>query len=94
LSTGGRWLCNLRMVHLMAETYLQIDASGKAVNLVVWDGNAPLIISMSHRLVKYAGEWGEGWLWDGTKCINPNPPAPPPPPAPAAASPSLRIQTI
>jgi hypothetical protein len=66
----------------------------KIITNMVRRNNGGHVIPAGHQLVKYAGTWGPGWVWDGTKCIDPNPPPPPPPSAPPAPSPSPSIRTI
>lgn len=67
----------------MTDTYLLVDEIDTIVNSIVWDGDAanwqpPIGL----RAFKFAGAWGNGWKWDGSKAYDPNPPPPPPPSAP------------
>lgn len=56
--------------------YAVIDANNRAVNFILWDGEAKFNPGDGRSLVLIPEEtqYGFGWLWDGEKFVNPNPP--------------------
>ena len=57
--------------------WMVIDAQGVIVNAIEWDGNLRTWQPPKGHAVHRSHEaWAPGYVWDGSKPVNPNPPPP------------------
>jgi hypothetical protein len=60
----------------MDKRYAVIGPDNKAINFILWDGVTQFDCGKGNSLVLIEGveRYGFGWVWDGSKFIDPNPP--------------------
>jgi len=55
--------------------YMLVDAAqGVIVNAIEWDGRQPWQPPKGHTVHRSDEAWALGYVWDGSKPVNPNPP--------------------
>jgi hypothetical protein len=50
----------------MEDTWAVLDPSDMVVNVIVWDGVAPIMVPQNHTVIEVSGQKvGIGWQYDG-----------------------------